>query len=157
MIFAAVGTQLPFRRLLTALDDIASRHNLDIQAQSADPGYVPCHIRASPFLEPDEFDEMVKKSSVLVGHAGIGLMLAAQKFHKPIIVYPRLVSLGEHRNDHQLATVRSLRPVPGIYIALDNETLERLLTDGQLQPATLANEPGRDKLVARIRDFLETI
>jgi hypothetical protein len=47
--------------------------------------------------------------------------------------------------------------VSGIYIALDNETLERLLTDGQLRPAALADEPERDKLVARIRNFLKTI
>ena len=155
MIFAAVGTQLPFRRLLTALDDIAGRHELDIIAQTADPDYAPLHIKAEPFLEPARFDQLVQQAALLVGHAGIGLILAAKRFNKPLILYPRDASLGEHRNDHQLATARALRPIKGVYIAWDNAMLEEKILQHDLAPANAEITPERDRLITRIRDFID--
>lgn len=129
MIFAAVGTQLPFPRLMSMLDRIAGRRNLDIVAQTCDDSFSSNNIESHSRLNPILFDQFVQRSQVFVSHAGIGSMLSARRHGKPIVIVPRMADLGEHRNDHQLATVRQLAHRAGIYVAHDEDALESLLMD----------------------------
>jgi UDP-N-acetylglucosamine transferase subunit ALG13 len=154
VIFATVGTQLPFPRLVAALDRIATAHKLAIFVQSSDPNCGCTSITCKASLAPAEFDEQVRNASILVGHAGIGTVLTAKKLGKPLIVFPRKASLNEHRNDHQVATARSLEAMNGIHVAWDEESLERLITTPDLEPAGMEHHERRAKLIARIRDFI---
>ena len=130
MIFVTVGTQLPFPRLVRALDAIAGRHGLEVEGQLGDTGETPSHIKAHARLSPADFAAAMERCSVVVGHAGIGLMIAAAQHRRPLILMPRRAALGEHRNDHQLATARRFADTPGILIAEDEDALERLILSG---------------------------
>jgi UDP-N-acetylglucosamine transferase subunit ALG13 len=118
MIFLTVGTQLPFDRLVAAVDAWAARHpGQRVFGQIADPG--PAGHRPRNFdwvaeLDPTEFDRRFRAASHIVAHAGMGTIIGALGAAKPLLVMPRRAHLGEQRNDHQLATVRRLCTRPGL-------------------------------------------
>jgi UDP-N-acetylglucosamine transferase subunit ALG13 len=151
MIVVTVGTQLPFDRLIAMIDELAPRLSTPVFAQTGSGQYKPQNIRWSASMRPSEFEEMLRDASVIVAHAGIGTVLKAYKYGKPIILVPRQAAFGEHRNDHQLATVAKLAERRGIYVARSKEELTRLL-DTSLVPATAEESAvgGRKRLI----DFL---
>lgn len=157
MIFATVGTQLPFLRMIDALDRIAGRRSIRILAQTADRNCSARHLAHTPYLAPDELEARAGEATLLVGHAGIGTVLLAKNLGKPLIVYPRRFALGEHRNDHQMATARTLAGIEGIYVAWDDIELEELLMTADLKPASMEESDSRRALVARLRAFAEQV
>ncbi|MCG8094946.1 MAG: glycosyl transferase family 28, partial [Candidatus Thiodiazotropha endolucinida] len=62
-----------------------------------------------------------------VAHAGMGSILSSLSLGKPIIIMPRKASLGEHRNEHQMATAKRFQNRPGVYVAWDEKQLVVLL------------------------------
>jgi len=154
MILATVGTQLAFPRLIGALDALAERHGLEIFAQTADPLCDARRLMHAPHLSPAEFAERAAAATLLVGHAGIGTVLTARKLQKPLVIYPRRFSLGEHRNDHQMATARTLEATTGVHVAWDNAQLEAFLLAEQLTPASLVASENRAALIAHLKAFV---
>lgn len=127
MIFLTVGTQLPFDRLVRALDAFAAaRPGIEIFGQIADPGtdgYRPKHFPFVANLAPPEFQQRCRDARLIVAHAGMGSLITAMTFGKPILVMPRRGDLGEHRNDHQVATAARLGDRPGVAVAADGAAL----------------------------------
>ena len=101
MIFLTIGTQLPFNRLVHALDDLAPHLPRDIFAQIGQSDYAPVNIQWSAFLAPAEFDARFRAASVIISHAGIGTVLSAQKHRKPLIVVPRLARFDPAGHYHR--------------------------------------------------------
>lgn len=135
MIFVTVGTQLPFPRLIGWMDSIAACHQLEIFAQTAERDGFYGHIQHKSFLAPAEYDEMLGRAELIVAHAGIGTILTAKERRLPLIMVPRRASLSEHRNDHQMATVRSISDHRGLYVAYTEDELEALLMRNDLDHA----------------------
>lgn len=161
MIFATVGTQLPFPRLIQALADLSSKTAEEIIAQtgSAAQDDAPAHPNLSlrKQMTPAEFDAAFARARVVVGHAGIGTILSARKLGKPLVILPRRHSLGEHRNDHQLATAVQVAKLPGIHVAWQTEDLEPILLQPDLEPPQPyeGQTPGQAALIARLRSFIQ--
>lgn len=155
MILVTVGTQLPFDRLIRIIDDAAPNVGQPIFAQTAGGSYTPRNIEWRPMVDPMEFDALMAAATVIVGHAGVGTVLMAQKHVKPIIVFPRRASLGEHRNEHQLATVSALDDRQGIYVARTREQLIDLLDKPLLPPEPARNNPRRKTFTDQIAAFLD--
>lgn len=154
MIFATVGTQLPFARLLTALDGIAGRHGLTIIAQTCDPGASFAHLQAHATIAPDAYDRHIRQADMIVGHAGIGTILSAGRAGKPLVLLPRRASMNEHRNEHQLATAASLGQRQGIHVARDEAHLEALMTESDLAPFYLGEGATSGQLVQYLKDYI---
>lgn len=154
MIFLTVGTQLPFGRLISMVDEIAGEQGLDVFAQTAEPKAAYSNIRHAPFLTPDEYDHILSHTRLLVGHAGIGTILTAIRAEKPIIIVPRKASLGEHRNEHQLATAHYLTGHEGVYVAENRDELAKFLQRHDLKPATFSDTSGKVRLVSFLRDYV---
>ena len=154
MIFATVGTQLPFPRLIDALDALAPRLGEEVIAQvGASQGHWPAlDIRRS--LTPSEFEAAFTGARVVVAHAGIGTILSAKRWARPLVILPRRHALGEHRNDHQIATARQVETLPGIHVAWEAADLEALLARRDLTPANEKPSPSHAALVARLRAFI---
>ncbi len=131
MIFLTLGTQLPFDRLVKAMDDWCGKTGYkDVVAQiivSEPDGYHPQHIDWVTHLAPSVYARTIKAADVIVAHAGMGSIITAMTHTKPIILLPRKAGLGEHRNDHQMATVERFRDRPGIYVANTEKELPALL------------------------------
>lgn len=130
MILVTVGTQLPFDRMIRAIDEIAPRLPTKVFAQIGRSKYQPQNCEYAESVPPMEFDKLLSESSLIVAHAGIGSVLMAQKMDKPLVIMPRRVAMGEHRNDHQMATARALEGRAGIHVVLDEHSLQQRLLAG---------------------------
>lgn len=128
MIFITVGTQLGFDRLIEACD-IWAGENKDVEffAQIGPGSYKPRNFSFTESLSPVEYEALIQRSLVLVSHAGMGSIITCLLEGKPIIVFPRRASLGEHRNEHQLATANKFMSFDGCYVASDLDTLNQYL------------------------------
>lgn len=123
MILLTVGYELPFNRLVRAVDEwCASRGRTDVFGQIADPGpsgHRPRHFEWQSFLEPEEFQRRFEQADLVVGHAGMGSIVTALCLAKPIVIMPRRAALKETRNDHQVATAEKFALRPGVRVAAD--------------------------------------
>lgn len=155
MIFVTVGTQLPFNRLITAVDEWAGARGVSGVVAQVGPGsFVPKHITVKPFVAADEFQRFVKEASLIIAHAGMGSIITAMELGKPIIIMPRRASLGEHRNEHQLATAQQLGG-RGVYVAADGQSLWELLDHREsLNPPAPISAFAAPELVAAVQAFV---
>ena len=154
MIFVVTGTQLPFDRLIRMLDDIAPQLDEEIVAQVNGSGYLPRHINTIDLLPPDEFDRLFSSARLIVAHAGIGTIITAMQQQKPVIIFPRIAALGEHRNEHQLATAEKMKEAGWVYVANTKEELSELLQIPDLPPLCTIGSSASESLVESITDFI---
>ena len=159
MIFVTVGTDLPFDRLVRAVDDWAGRRGRqDIFAQIGASRWTPSHLPHRNFLPPDEFTQRFAEARVIVAHAGMGTILSALRWEKPILVMPRRAALGEQRNDHQLATARHLSELGRVSVAMDEselcDWLERL---DVLEPRTPIGPFASVTLTSALNNFIHGV
>ncbi|MFZ3482966.1 glycosyltransferase [Sphingomonas sp. 3-13AW] len=171
MILLSVGTQLPFDRLVRTVDHWArDQGRTDVVAQIGVTRYRPVALRHFAHLGYDEFRELQRQCTLMVCHAGMGSIITAMEFGKPIIVMPRDHRLREHRNGHQYATLRQFGGRPGIYPAENEKELTSLLDRTDMLTATptagthadagfveqlahIVNQPVGSPLLRRIRRF----
>ena len=134
MIFCTIGTQAPFDRFVRIVDEIASELQEEVIAQVAKSDYQAKYVKTIDFLAPDEFNKLFDKARMIVAHAGMGTIISALKQKKPIIIFPRIAALGEHRNEHQLATAEKMKELGYVYVANNADELRELLTSTELKP-----------------------
>lgn len=156
MILVTVGGQLPFDRLVRAVDDWAGASGRrDVFAQVGASDYHPQHLASAPFLSPEEFRERFAAASAIVSHAGMGTVIGALEAGKPILIMPRRAELHEQRNDHQLATAERLRGRPGVCVAMDEDELRsRLATIDTLSGAERISASASPELIEALRAFV---
>jgi UDP-N-acetylglucosamine transferase subunit ALG13 len=157
VIFVTVGTDMPFNRLVRVVDDWSlATGRQDVFAQIGETDWHPEHIAWSRFLQPPEFARRFAEAEVVVAHAGMGTILSALQWGKPILVMPRRASLGEQRNEHQLATARRLVELGKINVAMDETELLAMLDSlGQLRPRETIGAYASDSLITALRDLNE--
>ncbi|MCR4619469.1 MAG: glycosyl transferase family 28 [Paludibacteraceae bacterium] len=154
MIFVTIGTQLPFDRLIRIVDEIAPQLNEEIIAQVYQCGFKPNNIKTVDFIEPDEFNALFDKARLIVAHAGMGTILSALQKNKPIIVFPRIAALGEHRNEHQMATARKFKEMGSVYVAMNEEELSRLILRDDLSCLQEIGDSASEGLIQSIEEFI---
>jgi len=136
MILVSVGTQLPFDRMVVAIDHWAAANpNIKVVAQIGPSQYSPKAMEYQDFYDHSVFREMQERCSLMVSHAGIGSMVSALELGKPIIILGRDHLRHEHRNGHQISTVERFGNLPGIYAARDEAHLLELLDSPELHAA----------------------
>lgn len=158
MIFVTVGTQLPFDRLIRAIDAWAGRTDRrDILAQIGPSDLRPQFIEYRPFLSPVEFSQHFAAAELVIAHAGMGSIISAMSQGKPILVMPRSASLHEHRNDHQISTARRFRELGRILVAMDEHELDAQLN--RLESIPIASPAGlyaSPELLDAVRAFVSS-
>lgn len=144
MIFLTVGTQLPFDRLVEALDRWAGDHpESKVVAQVGESQLRCSHLEVVPDLLPQEYEDLIERCTHVVAHAGTGSILTALLHKKPLLIVPRDVERGEVRSDHQVHTVRAFEGIPGVTVAHRIEELSARLDELLQQPSPL--EPFEDR------------
>lgn len=154
MIFVTIGTQAPFDRFIKIIDEVAPELGEEVIAQVARGDYQPKNIKTLDFIAPDEFNDLFEKARLIVSHAGMGTILSALQLHKPIIIFPRIAALGEHRNEHQLATAEKFKELGSVYVAMDEEELKDLLLRKDLKPLAEIGEYASPHLIKSIEEFI---
>lgn len=152
MIFVTVGTQLPFPRLLNEMNEIAGRILEPVIAQTAENGNYP-NLIVEPFMSAERYAQVLQRARLVVAHAGIGTIMAARDACRPLVLVPRQAKLGEHRNDHQAATIRELVGRNGITAIWNTKDLHSVV-QRNLTPPSSAPAPALDSLVAELRSFI---
>jgi UDP-N-acetylglucosamine transferase subunit ALG13 len=158
MIFVTSGTALPFDRMVRIIDAWAhQRGRNDVFAQIGDGGWEPEHLLFANFLQPIEFAERIRTASVVISHAGIGTILSALHYEKPILVMPKLARLGEHRNEHQTATARRMMELGNVNVAFDDDELRHRLDHlDELQSVGRVGPFASKTLLDGIRSFIHS-
>lgn len=129
-MFVTVGTQLPFIRLISAMDIWATRNpTIRVVGQIGSTDYVTRNIEVYDYLTPSDYKKIVKETQVIVGHLGTGTIASAYENNKPAVLMPRIQKLNEHRNEHQLEMAKKFDNRQGIYIAHDNIALFNYLNN----------------------------
>jgi UDP-N-acetylglucosamine transferase subunit ALG13 len=157
VIFVTVGTQLPFDRFIAAVDSwAAARPGSRVFAQIGPSELQPRHIEFRDFIAPAECRVLMAQADVIAAHAGMGTILSALELGKPVVVMPRVAALGEHRNEHQLATARRFADLGKVRVAFDEHELADAL-DQLGAPATQdrISPYASDRLIRTLRDFIE--
>jgi UDP-N-acetylglucosamine transferase subunit ALG13 len=156
LILVTVGAQMPFDRLVGAVDRWAQQRNrTDVLAQIGPTAWRPSHIRWTEFLEPAEFRRHVEAADVVIAHAGMGSILTALEMGKPIVVMPRRGDLMETRNDHQVATARQLLAQGWVQVAFDEvELLLKLQQIDSIRAAARISPHASTQLISAIRQFV---
>ncbi|WP_424315745.1 glycosyltransferase [Haloferula sp.] len=106
---------------------VARTGRTDVFAQIGKGGWEPSAMPFATMLDPAEFKKRFTEADVIIGHAGMGTILSALHFGKPILVMPKKASLGEQRNEHQLATARRMKDLGKVNVAFDEEELSQCL------------------------------
>jgi UDP-N-acetylglucosamine transferase subunit ALG13 len=148
VIFLTVGTHEPFDRLVRAVDAwCAVNPAVTVFGQiTGQAKYQPVHFSWVGKLSPEEHAARSAGARFLISHAGMGSIITALTYSRPIVVLPRRGHLNETRNDHQYATARKLGGKPGILVAETEAELPALLDrlSGGTAVATAAISPWAD-------------
>jgi UDP-N-acetylglucosamine transferase subunit ALG13 len=156
MIFVTVGSDTPFDRLVKAVDRWAfGNGRRDVYAQIGKNSWKPQFVAYTEMLGPSDFKRHVMAAKVIVAHAGMGTILSALQFQKPLLVMPRRGPKGETRNDHQYDTALKLSGIDGIDVALDEcELIQKLETIDDYQTVGSISNHAEESLTASIRNFI---
>ena len=155
MIFLTVGTQLPFDRFVKVVDLWAANNpDVEIFAQIGEGDYQPKHMKYCAFLDEQSYKREFDKASIVLAHAAMGSIITSLIESKPVIVYPRKASLGEHRNEHQLATCKNLSELDGCYVTYDDQALIERLDDLKSLEAGSLGLYANDDLLQSIENFI---
>lgn len=141
MIFVTIGSMYPFDRLIRLMDQWTLETGRDdVFAQIGSEGaFEPTHMKWARSLSQTDFRQVVQDAELIVAHAGMGSVITAGQFAKPIVLLPRIMELGEHNTDHQLATAAWLRTRDGIYVADTDADLPTQI-DRALQESSSARD-----------------
>jgi len=158
MIFVTIGTQVPFDRLIRAIDKIAPQlegHEIIVQAPLEN--YEPLHFKTVKFLNPLKFQQIFDRAEFIISHAGMGTILSAMSSQKTLIIMPRRLKFGEHRNDHQVATANKFKSLGYVNVVEDEDELHNILTNKETHELKVSKELGTyasDELIQSIASFI---
>ncbi|RFZ94842.1 glycosyl transferase family 28 [Mucilaginibacter conchicola] len=160
MVFVTAGTQLPFDRLIEAVDDIASMHpDVQFVVQALSSRYKAKHVEVVDFLSSQEFDQYFKQANMIISHAGMGTIISALVKKKPIIVMPRQYAFNEHRNDHQVGTAKQMEANGYVYVAYDSDELKTLFKNmwpDNLNIRATISDVASDEIIQSLNDFIKS-
>ena len=158
MILVTVGAQMPFDRLIMAVDRWARMAGRDdVFAQIGEGSYVPKCARSVRHMNPSEFRQRVIEADLVVAHAGMGTILTALELGRPILVMPRRGELMETRNDHQIATATQLAANGRVSVAMDEaELAAKLRQVGEIQGGGQIGPYASPALLHTLRRFIAT-
>ncbi|MGY4539596.1 UDP-N-acetylglucosamine transferase subunit ALG13 [Mucilaginibacter sp. UYNi724] len=159
MIFVTTGTQEPFDRLVKAVDELALIFpDADFRVQAFTASYRAVNINVFNRMPPTEFELNIKSADLIISHAGMGTIISALVNSTPIIVMPRLLKYGEHRNEHQLATAKKLDDMGYVYVAYNEEELiekVRNIWPGNLKSLHKVGNVASKKLINSLSNFIK--
>jgi UDP-N-acetylglucosamine transferase subunit ALG13 len=152
MIFVTVGTnEARFDRLLEMVAECSPDEDLVIQHGHSSP-IQSGKATLIDFLSFDGMVETIRGARAIVTHAGVGSIMVALANGKRPIVVPRLRSLGEAVDDHQLQLGRRFAQRGLVTLVETSEALADALTGGQ---EAIAVTPAASSLVTDLHGFLE--
>lgn len=117
VIFASVGSMLPFDRFVKGVDDWAlANPAVPVFLQIGDGAYEPRHCEWSRIVPQRIYQRHLKDCALFVAHVGMGSIMQALEARKQMLLMPRQASLREHTTEHQVHTAAKFGATPGLLI-----------------------------------------
>lgn len=161
MIFASVGSILPFDRLVRAVDEWAAANpDQEVFLQIGEGEYEPRHVPWLRMMPHDEYSRRLTECSLFVAHVGMGSILQAMEERKQMLALARHRSLGEHTTEHQLHTAARFGNVPGLKIVEDANRLKAEMSSliaRPMQQSAGISPFASQELLDNIADFLRPV
>lgn len=150
---------MPFDRLVRTIDEWAGGDcGHKVFAQIGETSLRPSFIEFVRWLDPADYRTMVEKCSAIVSHAGMGSIITALEFGKPILVMPRRADLGETRNDHQVATAHKFLGMGKIDAAFEeHELTQKLNILASMRPSATIHSVASNELLNTLRRFIDDL
>lgn len=161
LIFASVGSMLPFERLVRAVDEWARDNPAqDVFLQIGETEYEPRHAPFARMVAMTEYRRRLRECDLFVAHVGMGSILQALEDRKQMLMLPRHQEWGEHTTDHQIHTAERFGHLPGLKVVDTVEELHREM--GALLQVPLAmgdaiSNQASPGLLAGVRNFLDGV
>jgi len=105
MIFVTLGNQnFQFNRFLEKIDDLIMNKviNDEVFAQIGHTLFKSNQMKTMDFLTKEEFNNYIKKSNIIISHAGTGSLISSLRNGKKVIAAARLKRHNEHIDNHQV-------------------------------------------------------
>ena len=135
VIFASVGSMLPFNRFVQAVDEWARDNpGEDVFIQIGDGTYEPRHAQFARMVPLADYRRLLNSCDLFVAHVGMGSILQALEASKQMLLLPRDISLGEHTTDHQTHTAKKFASRDGMMIVESTEALKAAMSQLLHQP-----------------------
>ena len=158
VIFASVGSMLPFERLVRAVDEWARDNPAEpVHLQIGGTDYEPRYASFERMMPMTEYRDRLQACDLFVAHVGMGSILQALQLRKQMLLLPRLRVLGEHTTDHQLHTAARLGTLKGMRIVDDVDALRRGMSELLAAPLACGDaisDEASPELIAGVTDFL---
>jgi beta-1,4-N-acetylglucosaminyltransferase len=133
IILVTVGnSQWDFSRLVSKMDAIARDITEDVVMQIGSSKLIPKNAKYFRFVPKEEMDRLHDEARVVVSHAGIGSILTAIDYKKPLIIVPRMSIFNEMIDDHQSEISKELEKQQGILVIWDIDSLNEDFLNSQL-------------------------
>ena len=160
MIFVTVGNDFrSFDRLLKKMDEIALSIPSEIVMQRGYSKYHPKNVKQFDFVSMNESVEYIRRSDLVVSHAGIGTVILCKEYGIPILIIPRRKKNGEHMNDHQLEIAKALenKENENIYILYEEDRLKDSILEilQAKRKKSAEKNVGKANLVRAIKEFVK--
>ena len=161
MIFVTVGSQLHFDRLVAAVDEwAADRPDTELFGQVGDTTSPPVNFASVSTMSLEEYQQRFAAAELIIGHAGMGTIIAALELGIPLLMLPRLGSLKESRNDNQVGTARHFRSF-ALFEVVESESeipvrMNHMLANLDSYRRAADQFGVGDSLINAIREFVST-
>jgi len=158
MIFVTVGTHTQqFNRLLRKIDELIEKGKIKekVIAQIGYSTYKPKNYEYFSFTSEKKILELNKKASLIISHGGVGSIITALQFKKPIVVVPRLKKFKEHVNDHQIQIAKAFEKRRKVLVCYDIDELEKIIRKAKkFKPKVNKRNPPMFKIIKKFLDEL---
>lgn len=155
LILVTVGLMYGFENLIREMDKIAGKIEEKVIMQIGNTSYEPKYAEYFRFASKEEIDELHNSARVVVCHAGVGSILTALQYNKPVIIVPRKKKYGEVMDDHQLEIVRELEKDCRIIAVHDIAVLDSALMS--VSPNPCVKFENNNSLAKALRKYLDKL
>lgn len=157
MILLTVGTLTAynFDRLIKKMDDIAEKIDEDVIMQIGSTSYKPKNAEYCNFTSIENMDSLYNDARIVVCHAGVGSLLNALDYGKPIVAVPRREKYNEHFDDHQIEIAEKFEQEGLIKVVWGIENLESAIQDVSTFQATKRATDGM--LLKMLKNYLSGV
>lgn len=160
MIFASIGSMLPFNRLVQAVDDWAAANpHEDVFIQIGDSTYEPKHAPWVRIMPHTEYRERLASCDLFVAHVGMGSILQGLELRKQMLLMPRRADWREHTTDHQFHTADRFRHYHGLRIVDDVPALHQSMSELLANPLEVTDGlelTAPQSMIDSVRRYLAT-
>jgi len=157
MIFIILGTQkFQLKRLLNEIEVLIGKGFLkeEVIAQTGFTNFLSDNIKCFDYLDKNDFDKYISEADLIITHSGVGSIITAISYNKPVIVYPRLKKYKEHVDDHQKDIAIAFEKKGFVLCCNDGDDLENLIIKSKTYDFK-KYVSGTDKIVGIIEGILD--